>query len=303
MTKSKKKFKKVLIVVIILVAAAAAVFCSLLFSNSSYSLKQYKSFGELFDKIVEAQKGTGTVELNENELNGILSPFLQKSRNFKGITVKGENIKIGQKSLDFYVPISFKGIDMLASTSGRVYLDGSNIVYSPEYFKVGKINLPKSYVIEKLSGKLGNNVKVEDEKFVISKSILPVDIDNIEVSQGKLVLKINKAGFEKIQKYINGSISGGESENTGVDAASQESTGESAKDNGSAGSQDSSSQSEQTIASEIVSAVNSKDKSRLEALQPEYNKLSEAGKARVKAAVVSGIGPEKLKQIQEKYGN
>lgn len=317
MKKNSSRRGKIALLIIILIIAAAAAFFSLIFWNSSYSVKEYKFSQDIFDKIIESQKSGGTLKLDSEELNGLLSSFVGSNRTSGSIEVKGINAEITDSTLKFYMPVTYKKFNFLMTSEGRVYLKNDSIIYDPSYFKLGKISIPENYVLDRLSGKLNNRLKVEENAISIPSSLIPISMDSIEVQNKMLVIKVAGGGVSLDQKLNwfkntiesaenaeqSGSVENGV-QNSGGKGSTQSGGKSEAQGNnqtdGNDASKSTASVNEQAVISEIVSAVNSRNKAALISAQADYNKLSPEGKKRVEAAVVSGLDKNTLEKIKEK---
>ena len=336
MNRTKRSIKKAVILIIIVIIVAVACFLALVFSNSSYSAKQYKFSNNIFDKIIEAQRAGTTVSFNTEELNESIAPFIKDNMTSGDAVVRGVNAEIKDSTLKFYIPASYKNFKFLLTTEGKVSYNSNNIVYDPVYFKIGKISIPKSYVINELSGRLGDGVKIQDNKINVSSELLPIKIKSIDIKGGQLNIhtdttsmtikeRINwfnnvmkqsgNAGTVNkfIEKFMDGSsisnnISSGTNSNTGTGAAysnnasagnTQSGSTQSSTQKGNKTSENSTGGADEVI-SEISSAIISKDKSSLGSIQEKYNKLSSADQQKVRAAVTSMVGSENISKIMDK---
>ncbi|MCH3965052.1 MAG: hypothetical protein LKE46_12355 [Clostridium sp.] len=312
MKKAKSKIVAALIVIII---AAAVVFFSLVFWNSSYSVKEYKFSPEVVDKIMGAQKDGGIIKLDSEEVNELISPLFGKSRTSGDITVKGVNADITNNTLKFYIPVTYRKLNFLLTSEGRAYLKNDRIIYDPSYSKLGKINIPENYVLGKLSGKLNSKLKAEGGVISMPSSVVPIKVESIGVQNKMLLMDAARGGMsiEQKLKWFKDTIDS--SENTGQDQngsvgknSVQNSSGNGTSQPGKTASSgeknqnsgETASDNEQAVISEILSAINSRDEAALVSAQADYEKLSPEGKKRVKAAVTSNLDEDTLKKIQEK---
>ncbi|MBP2032222.1 hypothetical protein J2Z42_000887 [Clostridium algifaecis] len=264
MEKHGTNIRKIVVSVIALIILAVVIFFVMLFDNSSYSAKSYEFSADVLNKVISAQKGGGTVEINADELNEALSPAFKKNKTVGSITVKGMNADITDNALKFYAPITYKGFNFLMTTEGKVYLKDKNIVYEPDYFELGKIKIPESYVLKKLNGKFNGMLKTQDNTLSIDANRVPVSMKSIEIKDSKLVINI-----ETGQGSLNnlGSISAGD---------------------------------KQKVISNIKSAINNHDETSISHMQAEYNKLSPEQKAEVQSAISSSLDENTKNELMKK---
>ena len=333
MNRTKRSIKKAVILIIVAIIVVIVCFVALIFSNSSYSAKQYKFSNNIFDKIIEAQKAGTTVSFNTEELNESIAPFIKENMTSGDAVVRGVNAEIKDSTLKFYIPASYKNFKFLLTTEGKVSYNSDNIIYDPLYFKIGKISIPKSYVINELSGRLGDSVRIQDNKINVSSELLPIKIKSIDIKGGQLnihtdttsmtiqerlnwfnnvIKQSGNAGTVNkfIEKFMDGSsissnISSGAS-STGTGSSNSASAGstqsgstQSSTQKGNKTSENSTGGADEVI-SEISSAISSKDKSSLGSIQEKYNKLSPADQQKVRAAVTSMVGSENISKIMDK---
>ncbi|WP_017895083.1 hypothetical protein [Clostridium tyrobutyricum] len=337
MNRTKRSIKKAVISIIIVIIVAVACFLALVFSNSSYSAKQYKFSNNIFDKIIEAQKAGTTVSFNTEELNESIAPFIKENMTSGDAVVRGVNAEIKDSTLKFYIPASYKNFKFLLTTEGKVSYNSDNIIYDPLYFKIGKISIPKSYVINELSGRLGDSVRIQDNKINVSSELLPIKIKSIDIKGGQLnihtdttsmtiqerlnwfnnvIKQSENAGTVNkfIEKFMDGSSissnisSGASSTGTGssnstsagsIQSGSTQSSTQSSTQKGNKTSENSTGGADEVI-SEISSAIISKDKSSLGSIQEKYNKLSPQEQQRVRSSVSSMVGSENMSKIMDK---
>ncbi|MFL0194295.1 DUF2140 domain-containing protein [Clostridium sp. WILCCON 0269] len=205
MKKLIKSKRNVILLIIILLALIAGIFVNRIFWNSSYTSPEYKFSVQLFDKIMKAQSEGSTAELTKDEVNQIVALYFKEYR--KGdVTVKSVEAELEDDSIRFYAPVSYKGINLFLWSQGGISLENSKIKYTPDYFKAGKVTLPKSYILKKLSQKLKNGAAVEGGSIVVNIKELPIGITAVSVKNGKLLVTLEKRKFN-IEDMLKGKLS------------------------------------------------------------------------------------------------
>ncbi|QCH26539.1 hypothetical protein [Clostridium tyrobutyricum] len=336
MNRTKRSIKKAVISIIIVIIVAVACFLALVFSNSSYSAKQYKFSNNIFDKIIEAQKAGTTVSFNTEELNESIAPFIKDNMTSGDAVVRGVNAEIKDSTLKFYIPASYKNFKFLLTTEGKVSYNNSNIVYDPVYFKIGKISIPKSYVINELSGRLGDSVRIQDNKVNVSSELLPIKIKSIDIKGGRLnihtdttsmtiqerlnwfnnvVKQSGNAGTlnKFIEKFMDGSSissviksNNSTNSNAGTSSLDSASAGNTTSGNTQPGSakkggstSENSTGGADEVISEISSAISNRDESKAGSIEAKYNKLSHEEQEKVRSTLNSMVGSGNMNKIME----
>ncbi|AZV55514.1 DUF2140 domain-containing protein [Clostridium sp. AWRP] len=205
MGKLKSRKKPVILIIIALLIAAVAIFTKLVFWNSSYSSPKYKFSADLLTKMLKAQESGGTAELSKDEVNGVISLYFKQYKT-NDLVVKSVEADFKGDKMVFFVPVTYKNFNLFLSSQGDVSFEKGKIVYNPEYFKLGKITLPKSYVLKKLQPKLKSGMALEGDSITISTSELPISIKNINVKDQKLLVTLEKKQLN-IEDMLKGKIS------------------------------------------------------------------------------------------------
>lgn len=204
MRNSRKHRKSVFLVIIIVLILAAVAFGKLIFWESSYSPPKYKFSLELFNKMLGAQSTGGTAELTKDEVNQIISLYFQEYRG-NDVIVKAVEADFSGDKMKFYIPMTYKDFDVLVTSEGSISKESDKIKYTPDYFKVGKITLPKAYVLKELSGKLKNTAAVEQNSIVIDTKEIPVGITALSVKNEKLLVTLEKRQLN-IEDMLRGKL-------------------------------------------------------------------------------------------------
>lgn len=318
--------KKIIVASLIIVAVVISIFCTLLFSNSSYAAPEKKVSATLIDKIRGVQKQGGTLELNKDELNEIVTMYFKGKKYFKGVEVKAIGCDIKNDNIIFYVPMQYKGINFLVSSEGKLAYSNNKVEYKPIYFKTGKVILPKAFIINKVKNYLNGTISVGNDSIAIDKSMIPLQIKSIEAKDNKVFMGIVKSANELEEKLK--SISGNKTTETTISNAAGGSSTVVSQNNGSSNGTNPSSNSvgpkknvgemdaalnriiaglnnasgsvntggQKAVISSMISAMNSMKGNAnanpydyASGVRAEYNKLSPEEKSQLKVAVFSNI--------------
>lgn len=182
------------------ILAVILIFSYLVFSKENY--KEYsgqESFGTLMSLLLNTVQSEGNMEITQEDISALASSYFKDGVKKGNLTIKGLNVNLGEDKVKFLIPVKYKGLSLLLTTEGQVTVDDS-IVYTPEYFKVGKIKLPKGKVLGYIGGRFKGKMLVEDEKIVMSKSILPDDIETFSIKDGKILCTAKKETREILAK-------------------------------------------------------------------------------------------------------
>lgn len=205
MKKFIKNKKMIALTIVLILALAVAIFAKLIFWKSNYSSPEYKFSVVLFNKIIKAQSEGSTAELTKDEVNQIIFLYFKEYR--KGnLVIKSVEGDIQEDVFLFYMPVSYKGVNLLVWSGGNISFSGGKIKYTPDYFKVGKVSLPKSYVLKKLGEKLKNGTTVEGNSITIDIKELPIGITSVSVKDNKLLITLEKREFN-IEDILKGKLS------------------------------------------------------------------------------------------------
>lgn len=337
--KSSKKGKKIVFLIVLLaLIAAVSVFGKLVFWQSSYSVPKYKFSVGLFDKIIKAQDSGGTAELTEDEVNQVISLY---SKEYKSgsITVKAVQAGLEGDKIKFYIPSSYKSFNVLLTSEGSISKEKDKIKYTPDYFKVGKITLPKSYVMEKLSGRLKDRAAVEQDSVVFSTKGIPVGITALSVKDDKLLVTLEKRqidienmlkgqfdSLKDIVKDLNlftktnggtsaGSETGKTGGGTGSTSKNETSSGNDQQDfsgvikglNAASGSVSTGAQ--KFVIAQMMSVVGNMSNSSYNprsaegSIRAAYGKLSPQEKSQLKSAILSNVDTSSAEMLYNMMGN
>ncbi|WP_123054634.1 hypothetical protein [Clostridium sp. JN-1] len=288
---SRTSGKRGLLAFVTILIIAVVVFFALLFSGSSYRADKVELSSDLINKMQIAALQTGTIELNGDELNQIINMYFTPKK-YSNITVKGIKSEIVGSDVNFYIPVNYKGLNLLMKVSGNLTYD-YGINYKVSNVSLGKIPVPKKLFLDIVRSKAGNRAAVKDDTIYIDKSKIPVSIKSIDVEDSKMIINVEKLTDQiknKLQSMVGQTSSG-----TGSSAQVNKSLDRiSGKLNAALNSVDT--QGEKAVISSMISSVN-KMKSNSNGSPDDYasqvkvlyRKLSESEKQKVKTAVFSNV--------------
>ena len=101
------------------------------------------------------------------------------------MTLQGVNIEVINDELLIQSPISYKKLNLLFSSRGKLNFSNGEIAYAAENFSIGKLTLPKNLVISQISKLNNENFYVEDNLIKINPSVFPFKITNFKIVDNK----------------------------------------------------------------------------------------------------------------------
>lgn len=189
--KTRKKFKPVLIVSLTVFVFICASMFYLITYNHNNSFSSSNSL-DAINKVRGAEASGSTVELTSNEVNEIYSIYLKNGKTKGSITLTGVTTTISDNALTTNLFIKYKNFNLLLSSKGNISYENEEILYKPSWFKIGKLPINTS-IIMNLALKYSNeDFKITNNCFEISKKNFPFKINNLSVNDNKLVLSLEK---------------------------------------------------------------------------------------------------------------
>lgn len=131
----------------------------------------------------------GTMELTSENINSILD---QQMKNVKGqgdLKIEKTAAALEGDRINLYLFASYKNIKFMITSRGALEYDGNTINYVPEYFKAGKMKLPKNYVMKQL--KQYTSVNEGKGRIEFKASFIPVKMQSLNIENSKVVIKFN----------------------------------------------------------------------------------------------------------------
>lgn len=198
----KKRNVKIILVVIILLIGASW----LIFSKGNYkSYKSEDSFKALMGVMLDSVNNKGVMILEEKDINALASSYLKEGINKGGLTIKGLNVNVNGEKVTVLIPIKYKSFSMLFSTKGNFQFIDNNLWFTPDYFKIGKISLPKKYVMNLMKSKFGSKIQEKEGSLIVGKGVIPFEFSSIELIGGKFVI-VSKVETNELIKNTSEAI-------------------------------------------------------------------------------------------------
>ncbi|WP_027626162.1 hypothetical protein [Clostridium lundense] len=306
------------IIIISTLIFVVGIFSYMLFSKNGY--KEYnsgESFANLIDLLLETANGKDKIDINEETINSIASNYLKAGIKKGNITINGFNADISKDKIKVLVPVKYKSLPLMVSSQGKLQLENNNLVYTPEYFKVGKISLPKEKVLGYIKRMSNDKLKIENGKFIISSNLFTQKIDILSIEDGKFVGKI-KDNAKKIADRVDKAIKKVEGKEVGnkieeklnSNIPNSNSTTNKAENKSSSGNQGDSLGGKQSEMISIMNSTISKLDSNIsynywpdvERVMSIYDTLSPQDKAKFKNQVFNYVDVVKAKEIKHRLG-
>ena len=199
---SRTKRKKIRVVPIILLVAFAIFVYMALYKDEVVVDKTATS--NVMQKISkEILTNGGQFEVTQEDMNGIVKSYFKEPIQKGDIIVKEVNTKISDNKILIEVPFSYKNQDLLFSSLGNISEQDGEITYDGDNFKIGKVPLPKKFVISQISKQGNDKVYVSGNLIKIKEGVFPLAINSLEIEGDKLV---GKVGFKALKSLMENLI-------------------------------------------------------------------------------------------------
>jgi hypothetical protein len=139
----------------------------------------------ILDKLKNVEFSKGVLTVNEDDVNEMLKVYFQNEKNVGGMLVKSVKVDTKDNKLNLYVPVRYKGIDLLMSSKGDVSTRDNKIVYKLDSIKMGKISVPKNILLDEIKKSNISNIETNGEEIIIDKGITKVKMKDIKIEDGK----------------------------------------------------------------------------------------------------------------------
>ena len=186
MAKNKEFKKNKLLWALIILLAALVVFAYSILYNGGVVLKKTAST-EVIGKLAIIQVKGGAFELTQKNIDELSSLYFAKAKTKGDITIKGVNVEILTDELLIEAPISYKKLNLLLTSKGKLSFSNGKVTYVADYFKIGKFTLPKKIVISQILKLKNDSVSVEGNSIKINPSLFPFKINTLTIKDSKIL--------------------------------------------------------------------------------------------------------------------
>ncbi|EJO5346622.1 hypothetical protein NRP93_000674 [Clostridium botulinum] len=187
-----KKFIKVLLVICICIVAAGFIFFKMAtYEDESLSDNSIQN-ESIVDKLKDVEFSKGTLTASKEDVNEMLKVYFQNKKNVGGIMVKSVKVDTKDDKLNLFVPVKYKGLDLVMSSNGDVSTRDDKIIYKVDNIKMGKVSVPKSILLNEIKKAHISNIYSSGDEIIIDKGITKVKIKDIKIQDGKFKVNFKK---------------------------------------------------------------------------------------------------------------
>lgn len=317
----KKPKKRIIIIAALFVAVIIATVLTMALWGNNYSAPASKVSVQLLDKSRNVQKTGGTMELSNEDLNSIISMYFKTPKIIGSIVIKGIHGEMQGDKVVIYMPVSYRGINLLISTEGNLNSKENKIIYIPDYFKVGKLPIPKGFVFNKLSQFEKDGLSFKNNEIAMDEKASPLPANKIKTENNKITINVKKSK-NNIEDTIAAFSSKNESKSSSKNSTNKKSENTSKNEN--SGERDklltkiseslySAAGNVSGNGSEVIRSMASSVKNMIGnpsanpysgagAAKAAYSKLSSEEKTKVKAAIYSNLDGEAVNEYEKIFG-
>ena len=199
-TKGLKR-NKLIWALIVLVGIIGILSYSALY-NGGVVLRKTDSTG-IIHKLKDIQEKGGEFELTQKDIDEVSNLYFSKPKSKGDITLQGVNIEILNDELIIQAPITYKKLNLLFSSSGKISFINGEIAYAADNFKIGKLSLPKNLVISQIEKLKNESFYAEDNLIKISPSVFPFKINDFKVMDNKILGVAEKLDIKMLFENID----------------------------------------------------------------------------------------------------
>ncbi|QCX34357.1 hypothetical protein FDN13_11950 [Caloramator sp. E03] len=192
--------KKIIFLFLIIIIMPAV----LAFSKGGYKYIPKSDPTDAIDKIETAYMLGGNIEISQSDINNILGQLVEKRFNSGRISIQDVCFYINNNKLNIILKSKYNGITFYPGISANLEYNDEGLVISISSAKIGYFPIPK-FVINKFVNEYSNDyIKIQKNKILITKSIIPLNLNNLYINDNKIVLEIKKNIISK--QYYNNNI-------------------------------------------------------------------------------------------------
>ena len=198
MARTKKLKKNKLIWVPIILLVALATFVYMILCKGGVVVQKTASTNVIQKFTKEILLNGGKFEITQEDMNGLINLYFKSPVSNGDITVKEINTEMQSGEILIEVDFSYKKIDLLFSSTGKLNVLDGEITYAADNFKIGKLILPKKFIMSQIS-KLDNDevFYVEDDLVKIKTGKIPLKINSLEIKDDKILGTVGFKGANK----------------------------------------------------------------------------------------------------------
>ena len=199
-TKELKK-SKLIWALIVLVGVLGILAYSALY-NGGVVHRKTDSTG-IIHKLKDIQEKGGEFELTQNDIDEASNLYFSKPKSKGDITLQGVNIEMLKDEIIIQAPITYKKLNLLFTSRGKISFINGEIAYAADNFKIGKLSLPKNLLISQIEKLNDKSFYVEDDLIKISPSVFPFKINNFKVMDNKILGVVEKLDIKMLFENID----------------------------------------------------------------------------------------------------
>lgn len=254
----------------------------------------FQSDAEIKDLLLKEE-----IVLNEEEINVLLKKYVGEGKDIGSLHIKNMYADINERDFNLQSSITYGKILFSLSLKGQISSDESYIVYDLKKAYLGKVPIPKVFLLRTLEKQKNNQVTIEEEKIKVDKGLLPIWISSLEVKEGVMMIKFDKEDFnrwllsqiqskvkEKINEAIDNSIDGLDKVKENLSEQNQKDLVQKVKDS----------------ILNFVENPGSQTQEEIDEIKVLYNSLSPQEKQELFEAIIPKVDVKTLFTIKEKFG-
>lgn len=198
MARTEKLKKNKGIWALIIVLAALGFFVYIILYNGGVVVKKTDST-EVINKLKGIQAKGGEFQITQKDIDELSNLYFDKPISKGRVTLTGVNLEMLNDELLIKVPMSYnsyKKVNLLFSSKGKLNFSNGKITYAADYFKIGKLTIPKDFVISKISKFNNKIIYIEDNLIKINTRVFPFKINSFKIEDNKILGIAAKQGAE-----------------------------------------------------------------------------------------------------------